>query len=672
MEVETDDEGYFSTRLQTRSRYSVSGPGLESVLTTTTATATPSVEDEEGMLELGRAVEDGSAELEIRSDVFLVNATSTSIDGTSAETLDQGVRVGDLVAAFPEPDSGDLATTGRVVSLEVNGPVTVLTLEPAPAEELADSLLLPDRILSADEAIFIPAEGVEDVSRTRGFVASQTYDWKLKVDDVTATVHFELEGAVEPSADINFRNLAASKVSLENRLTAKSSTSVKVQDSRSKTMQVGFFKLPMLGGFVSVDVPVSIVLSADGEIEVTTDLVAGFATTVAYENGDLSASDDSTLTAQVGFRAAAVLEAGVRVDATLTVGVFLIGDVGLITLRAQPGVQLDANGEVTVSAGGDAKPVDANGSLKLYGIFKAWYQIPLLTGKPEKGEEDKGFESFGKNPLLQFLIYQWPSEGGESGEGGEGSENPAETALSGTVKDSQTGDPIEGASVVVTALSDGRVAARGSTDSSGTFDVLVPSGRLRVAFQKDGYSSLTRTIEVPENATAESLDVALSARNLGGGSDYRAVLRWGAEPRDLDSHLIGVEPGFDYHVYFGDMQAVTASGDVRAVLDVDDVDGYGPETLTFSVLPGGTYDYFIHNYSGDYSSDRDIAGSGAKVDLYKGNTLIRTFTAPSSGDGLVWNVFEIRNGQVLRIDSLSDRDPFPAYAQARTLEDAKS
>jgi hypothetical protein len=112
------------------------------------------------------------------------------------------------------------------------------------------------------------------------------------------------------------------------------------------------------------------------------------------------------------------------------------------------------------------------------------------------------------------------------------------------------------------------------------------------------------------------------------------VLTWGANPRDLDSHL---RTPSGHHVYYGSRGSAISAP--YATLDVDDTSGFGPETMILHQAQTGTYRYFVHRYAGTGT----LAGSGAKVKLYRGATLVSTFTAPATGTGDYWEVCTITN-----------------------------
>ena len=55
----------------------------------------------------------------------------------------------------------------------------------------------------------------------------------------------------------------------------------------------------------------------------------------------------------------------------------------------------------------------------------------------------------------------------------------------------------------------------------------------------------------------------------------------------------------------------------------------------------GKYNFYIHDYSngGNYSSTA-MSNSGAKVQIYKGDSLVATYNIPTNREGIYWHVFD--------------------------------
>jgi uncharacterized protein YjdB len=131
----------------------------------------------------------------------------------------------------------------------------------------------------------------------------------------------------------------------------------------------------------------------------------------------------------------------------------------------------------------------------------------------------------------------------------------------------------------------------------------------------------------------------------------RIVLTWGANPIDLDSWLAGpLAGGGRFRVSFSSPGNCNASP--FACLDVDDVDGFGPETITITQQTAGVYRYSVNRFFGSGS----IATSGARVDVYTSDGLARTFTPPP-GNGDWWEVFELSNGVITGLNRYGSGQP---------------
>ena len=120
--------------------------------------------------------------------------------------------------------------------------------------------------------------------------------------------------------------------------------------------------------------------------------------------------------------------------------------------------------------------------------------------------------------------------------------------------------------------------------------------------------------------------------NLDG---LRVVLTWGANPSDLDAHL-----NFpNNHVFFSQQQQLDAN------LDVDDTTSYGPETITIEKKhEGKRYVYAVHDYTNGVNNtknSKEMSFSDARVQVYVGQTLIRTYNVKPSAEGTSWVVFGI-------------------------------
>ena len=157
--------------------------------------------------------------------------------------------------------------------------------------------------------------------------------------------------------------------------------------------------------------------------------------------------------------------------------------------------------------------------------------------------------------------------------------------------------------------------------------------------KKSGYSTLVA--KCPCDGMTYALSPVLKDLN-----SMRIVLNWGQSPLDLDSHLSYK----NQHVYWDNKQGQDAN------LDVDDTDSYGPETVTIDKrLDGQYYVYLVHDYSDRAKPNTaNLSNSQAKVMVYAGESLIRSYYIPTGRTGNLWTVFRISpEGEIQDINRIS-------------------
>lgn len=208
--------------------------------------------------------------------------------------------------------------------------------------------------------------------------------------------------------------------------------------------------------------------------------------------------------------------------------------------------------------------------------------------------------------------------------------------LSATVKDKR----IEGASM--TLQRNGAQSVSGTTNASGSVNLgstFADDQDALLIVKKEGYSNLV--VKCPCAGMTYAISPAMTS--LDG---MRVVLSWGEKPFDLDSHLIF--PGG--HIYFDSKEGTDAN------LDVDDTDSYGPETVTISKKHfGESYIYAVQDYSNKgLPNSNYLSASKAKVFVYVGSSLVRSYSVPAGKRGNIWTMFKLNpNGEFEDINSVT-------------------
>ena len=196
------------------------------------------------------------------------------------------------------------------------------------------------------------------------------------------------------------------------------------------------------------------------------------------------------------------------------------------------------------------------------------------------------------------------------------------------------------------------------TNASGRYTIEgIPVGYYTVEASLDGFVTGYTNIIVLSSAQRDNFDFTITP--VLSNNVIRIVLTWGNTPSDLDSHLIGRTPSDgSFNVYYHN-RVYRYSGKEMANLDVDDVTGYGPETITILENVYGRYTYAVHNYTNRRSTNsKALSFSGAVVRVFIGNDQVAEYHVPTDQVGTYWNVFDITaDGQIIPINTISNDKP---------------
>lgn len=185
----------------------------------------------------------------------------------------------------------------------------------------------------------------------------------------------------------------------------------------------------------------------------------------------------------------------------------------------------------------------------------------------------------------------------------------------------------------------GTVVAAGTANGSAA--ITLPRAQGTDYHQAQYYIVATNGHDTWTSATASTVNVGqttnvTAALNVPDKINaYRVVLTWNAEPADLDAHLVAGNGG---HVYY---KAKSIPG---AVMDLDDTQSFGPETITVTDVSAlGGFTYSVHDFTNraTFLDASRLADSGATVRVYAGSALVKIYTVPANMNGTVWNVFSV-------------------------------
>jgi len=186
-----------------------------------------------------------------------------------------------------------------------------------------------------------------------------------------------------------------------------------------------------------------------------------------------------------------------------------------------------------------------------------------------------------------------------------------------------------------------------STDMNGRIQFTAPNdpfAKIPVKVSKSGYIKTDFILELKAGTIIMnrfSLSPEIPIRHV------RMVLDWGESPRDLDAHL---EKENDYHISYRNRKRTM---DGTAMLDRDDTNGFGPETITVTSLDyNGKYEYRIEDFSNRNKKSDELSKSGAEVKVYAKGKMMHHFKVPVNQRGNIWKVFEIKNNKIISINKI--------------------
>jgi len=242
---------------------------------------------------------------------------------------------------------------------------------------------------------------------------------------------------------------------------------------------------------------------------------------------------------------------------------------------------------------------------------------------------------------------------------------PSEGAVLGLVVDANTGLPLGGATVTARR---GAVTRTATTRADGTFTVTnMPAGEHQLTAARSTYVTTTdETSWVAPPGEVTGLPFFALPRNTAADV-YTAVLEWRGDcwcaNYDMYLWLPGtLSPRNRYMVYYFDRENLNAHPFARLLRDEPlemPPRAWGPlyaEAITFRTRHSGSYLLAIH----DFGDCGQWACAGAVVRLYRGTTLVGTYSArDAAGAGRWWSVFRISGATVTPVQTLGDAFPGP-------------
>ena len=222
--------------------------------------------------------------------------------------------------------------------------------------------------------------------------------------------------------------------------------------------------------------------------------------------------------------------------------------------------------------------------------------------------------------------------------------------IQGTVTNAVNGETVPNVSITI-------LDNTGTTNEDGIYEIYtsLQGGEYSVNAVHDSFCPFNSSFQIPDGNSLTEYQYNFSMSSIPEPGEIRMVLNWGATPSDLDSHLKTPEiEGQTHHISYSNRGNANAAP--FAVLDIDDTNGFGPETITIKQSFTGNYIYYVYQYSLSGS----LQESGGVVQIYNSPECDgQSIQVPEEGDGRYWYVCNIdgENGDITVINQIQDSEP---------------
>ena len=188
----------------------------------------------------------------------------------------------------------------------------------------------------------------------------------------------------------------------------------------------------------------------------------------------------------------------------------------------------------------------------------------------------------------------------------------------------------------------GEVIAESKSDSKGNINLSLENGIYTIEFVKKGFVKSYQTIAV-EKKSAMNIPLVKKMKK----NQLKIVLTWEGD-KDIDSSLFT-----PYQGKGGDMAYIGA--DIKKDkhgnrLVLDGKQGNTTEIIILDNVKAGNYKYYVSDYTNSSKkkfSSKDMKKLKLKVVVYDENGVLDYYTLPYDVNGVIWEVFEIKNGKLI-------------------------
>jgi len=206
------------------------------------------------------------------------------------------------------------------------------------------------------------------------------------------------------------------------------------------------------------------------------------------------------------------------------------------------------------------------------------------------------------------------------------------------IKSARSGASLNGVTVKIDGTSNT------ATTQNGFFTLRnIRAGSVNIVYERSGYITVRRTLSITGNINSGGIgDINMSPAMAS--DEWRAVLKWGASPRDLDSFAKWWP---SKKVCWYNPRSTPSQSRPVVTLEQDKTQGYGPETVYFTNIGRCRFNCDVQYMIHDYGQTGSMLSKGdAEVTLYTGTRVAGTWKITDCrsavyGNGNWWHVFTL-------------------------------
>lgn len=426
----TDNEGYFFTHLIHGQTYTLNSEKLD-VTITPKSSDDIEVVNNVGKISLGRILKSENGSMKLKESTIYLDSNEMEYelsDDYNQLTIkdDADIKVGDIMV-LPPSDSyiGGLAI--EVLEVEKGRQHTVLKVKNAELEKALISIEGTATDIDISKGVFIPVEGIvenEIAPASIGGEASSEIVKEIKFE--SGALKFKgnigIKGTVSADVGINWLSIDKSEINISPNLSFSVDSETTLSGKINKVQNIGtiVITIPPLP-FITINIPIDLVFSADGKIKVEAGMINTVSTKVGCKDGKAYA-DNPIFKTKVNTKISGKITSKTGIQGSVAIALLTVNEAAKLGI----GAGINMNADATLIP--EKNILEVKGKIDGYGNAK--YSFPILKNINKDWGSDKTIvEKTWKIQEINEKISSGNDNGNNDGkDDGESGEKPGDSS----------------------------------------------------------------------------------------------------------------------------------------------------------------------------------------------------------------------------------------------------